>query len=61
MHPTTARYLVDAHRSDLYAEAARERLAGQVRDSTRRERPEPARTGLVAVTRQRLVSLFATA
>jgi hypothetical protein len=61
MHPTTARYLVGAHQSDLYAEAARERLARQVRDSTRRQRPEPARTRLVAVTRRRLVSLFATA
>jgi hypothetical protein len=61
MHPTTARYLVDSHQSDLMAEAARERLARQAREATRQSR-KPSRTvGFLAATRQFVSSILAIA
>lgn len=61
MHPTIARYLVESHQSDLYAEAARERLASEVRAASRRERTAPATSGLRAAARQLVSSLLAIA
>jgi hypothetical protein len=65
MHPTTAKYLIESRQSDLYAEAARERLASEVRAAARRERTAPAKAqppaGIVAATRRLVLSLLALA
>ncbi len=58
MHPTTARYLVESRQSDLYAEAARERLAREVREATRQDRTSRS-TGVLAATRHLVLSLLA--
>jgi hypothetical protein len=61
MHPTTAQYLVQSRQSDLYAEAARERLARQAREAARQNRKPSGSTGFLAATRQLASSLLAVA
>lgn len=51
MHPTTARYLVESRQNDLRAEAARERLASQVRRAAAADHSAPATSGVLAATR----------
>ena len=61
MDPTTARYLVDSHQSDLLAEADRERRARQAREASRRDRRPSRPAGLIAATRQFVASLITPA